>query len=129
MKSFAKLVKDKMESKQISIRKLAKEAGLDPSFLSKVLMGKRSPPHDEKLIKQIAKILDIDPTHLIITTGTIPAELQSILEQPDFYKKLVPSNISKHLFKRSPAYKPEPTIKEATRSWVPKSPELSEDLL
>lgn len=89
MKSFVNLVAAKLNSQRLSIRKVAKDAGLDPSFLSKVLTGKRSPPTNEKLLRKLAKILGMDPMLLIISTGTIPTELQPLMEKPEFYKKIL----------------------------------------
>lgn len=146
MNTFAKLVSEKMEQQRISIRKLAKEAGLDPSFLSKVLTGKRSPPWDEKILKKIAKILGLDPLRLIVSCGRIPYELQPLMEKPEVIKSLL--GISYPLSGSAPSLPPASSLikesrkrneipkkvlptrkKEKAFSLPPGSVPLSEDLL
>lgn len=80
--TFIKAVKEALERKGWSMRRAAREAGLDSSFLSKVLGGKRNPPSDEKAIVRLAQKLDIDPDSLIIYAGRIPAKYQKDLEKP-----------------------------------------------
>lgn len=150
MRSFVKLVNDKIKEQRLSIRKIAKEIGLDPSFFSKVLSGKRSPPTDDKILKKLAELLNIDPLLLIISTGTIPSELQSIMERPEFIqqirkkqplqmfsfeKQLIDSSIEK---KESPSFSPDfiklenKKIRKKVKDFiefVPRSADLSEDLL
>ena len=86
--SFIQLVTEKINVQELSLRKLAAQVGLDPSFFSKVLAGKRSPPSDEKVLRKLAKILEIDPLLLIVSTGRIPSELQALMENQDFLNKL-----------------------------------------
>lgn len=88
MTSFSNLVNAKIDTQKVSLRKVAKEAGLDPSFLSKVLSGKRSPPSDEKILRKVAKFLEINPVLLIVSTGRIPSELQGLMENPKFLESL-----------------------------------------
>src|SRR3989344_797625 len=88
MKSFVHLVNERMSGQSLSLRKVAKGAGLYPSFFSKVLAGKRSPPSDEKVLVKLAKCLGIDPMALVISTGLIPSELQPLMEKPEFLRSL-----------------------------------------
>lgn len=144
MDTFTKLVTEKMYQQRISIRKLAREAGLDPSFLSKVLTGKRSPPWDEKILKKLAKILGLDPVFLIVSTGRIPSELKPLMENPKVLESLLshsllPSSqrraepeikqktVSTPSFKREELFKSQKKIKKFEH--LPKSIPLSEDLL
>ena len=80
--TFIKAVKGAMKKKGWSMRRAAREAGLDSSFLSKVLSGKRNPPSDERVIVRLAQRLDIDPVSLVIYAGRIPAKYQKDLEKP-----------------------------------------------
>ena len=80
--TFIKAVKEALKRKGWSMRKAAREAGLDSSFLSKVLSGKRNPPSGEKVIIRLAQQLDIDPVSLVIYAGRIPAKYQKDLEKP-----------------------------------------------
>ena len=80
--TFIKTVREALKRKGWSMRKAAREAGLDSSFLSKVLSGKRNPPSDEKVIIRLAQKLDINPDSLVIYAGRIPARYQKDLEKP-----------------------------------------------
>jgi transcriptional regulator with XRE-family HTH domain len=86
--TFIKAVKQALKKKGWSMRRAAREAGLDSSFLSKVLSGKRNPPSEEKVIVRLAQKLDIDPDSLIIYAGRIPAKYQKDLEKPEVIKLL-----------------------------------------
>lgn len=124
-----------MREQKISIRKLAKEIGLDPSFLSKVLTGKRSPPWDENILKKLAKILGMDPVYLILSTGRIPSQLQPTLEKPEVIQSLLnrslPTPSQAALKKESPkkVSSSSPARKGKLVSLPPVSVPLSEDLL
>ncbi len=80
--TFIKAIREALEKKGWSMRRAAREAGLDSSFLSKVLSGKRNPPSDERVIIRLAQKLDIDPDSLVIYAGRIPARYQKDLEKP-----------------------------------------------
>jgi len=70
-----------MRKKGISLRTLAKGAGIDSSFLSKVLSGKRNPPTEDAVIAKIARILELDGDTLIIFAGRIPRRFQPNLDR------------------------------------------------
>lgn len=84
MGSFIQIVNEGMKRKDISLRAVARELSLDPSFFSKVLAGKRTPPSDEKILNKLARLLEVDATRLIISTGLIPSELQPLFENQEF---------------------------------------------
>lgn len=69
---FCQLVKRKLKKKKLSLRMLAKEVGFDASYLSKVLKGKRNPPHDEKKLRKMSRVLDIETNTLFLSAGRIP---------------------------------------------------------
>ena len=79
--AFIKAVKEALKKKGWSMRRTAREAGLDSSFLSKVLNGKRNPPSDEKVIVRLAQKLDLNSDSLVIYAGRIPAKYQKALEK------------------------------------------------
>lgn len=85
---FIKSVAQKMKEEKIGVRDLARRCGLDASFISKMMQGKRNPPSDENTIKKMAEALSIDPTMLVIYAGRIPSCLQHILESPSLVKSL-----------------------------------------
>ncbi|PCI35136.1 MAG: hypothetical protein COB53_11305 [Elusimicrobia bacterium] len=63
-----------MQRRGVGLRELCRAAELDPSFLSKVLAGKRNPPSDEEVLRRIAVALELDPARLITLAGRIPSE-------------------------------------------------------
>ncbi len=63
-----------MRARGISLRELCREAALDPSFFSKVLSGKRSPPSEEAALRRLARLLALDEAELIVSAGRVPSE-------------------------------------------------------
>jgi len=90
-RQFIKSIIQGMKEKKIGVRNLARSCGLDASFISKMMQGKRNPPSDEKIIIKIADILSIDPVMLVIYAGRIPSSLQHLFESPSFVKTLTRS--------------------------------------
>lgn len=72
--AFARLVSEGMTLRGLGLRELCRRADLDPSFLSKVLAGKRNPPSEEEPLRRIALALELDPIELIVSAGRIPSE-------------------------------------------------------
>ena len=79
---FTELVEDAMRSRGIGLRALCRDLKLDPSFFSKVLAGKRSPPSEEAVLRRLAALLGLDPIELVVSTGRIPEEWVSLLREP-----------------------------------------------
>ena len=124
-KTFSGYVGGALKRKGISLRRLCRETGSDPSFISKVLRGILPPPSDEKLIRKLAAALALDPVTLIISTGAIPREFRGD-----------PESIKRRLERRVEAGEAAPASNARQRAAgsVPsrsffKSPHLSEDLL
>ena len=67
------------------LREFCRETGVDPSFFSKVLSGKRSPPSEEAVLRRIAKALELDAPNLIVASGRIPSEWRSLWEDPEIF--------------------------------------------
>jgi|GEM_PF-3194031 len=142
---FISLIKNGMEKSGISLREVARFVEVDPSFLSKILAGKRSPPSDEKILKKLAEVLNLDPLRLIVSTGTIPSEWQSAFESQGFLDELkkISSENSKRLVQvrhSGESRNPEKKLTGLDSRFrgnddrraivgVHKSKELSEDLL
>ncbi|OGR89012.1 MAG: hypothetical protein A3A86_02865 [Elusimicrobia bacterium RIFCSPLOWO2_01_FULL_60_11] len=105
---FADLVRQGLERSSLSLRELCRRSGTDASFMSKVIRGILPPPADERLLKRMAKALDVDALTLIISTGRIPAEMRRDPES------------TKRLLEREETKKPV---------HIMRSPQLSEDLL
>ncbi len=76
--SFARLVADAMARRGMGLRELCRRAELDPSFLSKVLAGKRNPPSEEKALRRVAGALELDPIEVIVSAGLIPTDWSAL---------------------------------------------------
>ncbi len=72
--SFSRLVAGAMARRGLGLRELCRRAELDPSFLSKVLAGKRNPPSEEKVLRRVAGALELDPVQVIVSAGLIPTD-------------------------------------------------------
>lgn len=118
---FAKVVKEKLIAKNLSVRALCRKVKLDASFFSKILKGERNPPSDEKVIYRIAEVLDIDPLKLVLYTGRIPEALQDMFYQDEFIDILLNNA------KKTSGKKQKISTKIHPEKPVPK--EISEELL
>lgn len=76
--AFSRLVSAAMARRGMGLRELCRRADLDPSFLSKVLAGKRNPPSEEKPLRRLAAALELDPVELIVSAGLIPADWRAV---------------------------------------------------
>lgn len=85
---FAARVAAGLRSRGLTLRGLCREAGLDASFFSKVLAGKRSPPSEEALLRRIAQVLGLDAVELIVSAGRIPAEWSVLWEDAELFREV-----------------------------------------
>jgi transcriptional regulator with XRE-family HTH domain len=83
---FSRLVRGRMEERGLGLRELCRAVGLDPSFFSKVLADKRSPPHEEEILRGIARELELDPLRLITAAGRIPSEWGRLRTDPALFE-------------------------------------------
>ncbi len=83
---FASLVARGLRDRGLTLRAFCRSAGLDPSFFSKVLSGKRSPPSEESVLRRIAELLDLGPAELIVSAGRIPSEWRALWEDPELLR-------------------------------------------
>ncbi len=67
-KFFSDKIKSEMDKQGMSLRKLASETNINPSYLSRILRGIQKPPSNEK-IRDIAEVLNIDSNELIAEAG------------------------------------------------------------
>jgi len=119
-----------MAARGLGLRALCRAVRLDPSFFSKVLSGKRSPPGEDHVLRNLAAVLGVDPVRLILSTGRLPAEMESLWRDPDARSFARPAVAAAS----APAAKPA-TPRES--SWTarprvpapPPKPQLSEELL
>ena len=88
MMSFSRIVKKIMDEKRLGVREIARASGMDASFFSKILSGKRNPPSEEKVIKRLARALGVDYVYLMFLAGRIPSEFQEMFLNEKFILSL-----------------------------------------
>ena len=86
--AFSRLITDAMARRGLGLRELCRQAKLDPSFLSKVLAGKRNPPSEEETLRRIAAILETDAVELFVAAGRIPSEWKSLTSNPELLRRV-----------------------------------------
>ena len=85
---FAVKVGEALDRSGLTLRGLCRETGVDPSFLSKVLAGKRSPPSEEPVLRRIAAVLGVDAAELIVSAGRIPSEWSRLWDEPELFRSV-----------------------------------------
>ena len=79
------------EPGRYSLRKVAAEAGINPSYLSQIENGKQAPPGEETIVR-LAGILEEDPDVLLAMAGKVSSELQAIIaKRPQLFAQLLRS--------------------------------------
>ena len=72
-----------------SLRKVATQVDIEPSYLSKIERGLESPP-GEPTIRRLAAVLELSPYQLLALANKIPAEwIDLIRRQPDAFADLL----------------------------------------
>lgn len=72
-----------------SVRKLAAQLGVQPSYLSKVEREEVAPPSEETIVR-LAGLLQEDPDVLLALAGKVSADLrQVILKRPRLFAELL----------------------------------------
>lgn len=85
---FSRLVVNAMTRRGLGLRELCRQAKLDPSFLSKVLTGKRNPPAEEDVLRRMAAVLETDAVELFVAAGRIPAEWRSLTTNSELLRRV-----------------------------------------
>lgn len=107
---FASLVTQGLKDQGLTLRAFCRAAELDPSFFSKVLSGKRSPPSEETVLRRIASLLGFPPAELIVAAGRIPAEWRPLWEDPELLR-----DIHSQMIEAGGGSRPRTPRKEETR--------------
>jgi len=72
-----------------SLRRVAADAGVEPSYLSKIERGLQPPP-GEATIMRLAKALDEDADVLLALAGKVSEEVQNIIrKRPRLFSQLI----------------------------------------
>ncbi|MHB2026222.1 MAG: hypothetical protein ACYCPQ_06245 [Elusimicrobiota bacterium] len=115
---FSDLVCTAMSRRGVGLRELCRIIGKDPSFFSKVLAGKRSPPAGDAVLRSIAAVLGLDPVRLILSAGRLPDEMQTLWQKDDL----------SDLASSAPFPKSEARIGKAEAGFWPR-PKMADELL
>lgn len=79
---FGQFIRDSREELKITLRQLARDVEVSPTYLSQIEQGNFAPPSEEK-IKLLAKHLKLDEDKLMAMADKIPSDLKPIFtEQP-----------------------------------------------
>jgi len=74
---FADLLKNLRKKKGVSIKKMAKEVGLDYTYISKLENSKVNP--SSKVVKRISNYFGYNSDELLLSAGKIPKDIEEIL--------------------------------------------------
>lgn len=121
---FSRLVGAGLRRSGLTLRQLCRQVSLDPSFFSKVLAGKRSPPSEEDVLRRIAEELGLDAPELIVSAGRIPSEWARLSSDPDLFRRV--HSVASAAAARPPVAKPARVASPPSHS---PAPALSEELL
>lgn len=128
---FAGMVCAGLKRRGVTLRQLCRTVSLDPSFFSKVLSGKRSPPMEEEVLRRIAAELEIGAAELIVSAGRIPSEWSALWRDRELFARmnsLAQEGAQLRFAPPLPAAPPRPARQAPPRHQVFRAP-LSEELL
>lgn len=91
--TLGNIIKNARKAKNYSQRELAKLSGIDYTYLSKIENDKTDYPPTERVIRLLARELDLNGEELIFLTGRIPENVREYLIEnyhtmPIFFKSL-----------------------------------------
>ncbi len=79
---FGQFIRDHREGMKITLRQLARDIEVSPTYLSQIEQGNFSPPSEEK-IRLLAQHLKLDEDELLAMANKIPSDLKPIFtDQP-----------------------------------------------
>jgi transcriptional regulator with XRE-family HTH domain len=86
--SFGETIKKLRRERDLTQREVAEKIGIDVTYLSKLENGRGEMP-SEKLIRELASVLDADVEELLALAGRIPNEIRELaLADVDFARFL-----------------------------------------
>ena len=93
-KTFGDYLRERRELRQkasagFSVRKVAAQIGIQPSYVSKVERSEVPPPSEATIIKW-AEVLDEDPDVLLALAGKVSADLRNVIvKRPKMFAQLI----------------------------------------
>lgn len=79
-KSFGEELRRLRQAKEISLRKFAVQAGMSPTYLSKVERGEFPPPAEEK-VRAMAKLLGQNEDEFLALANRVASDLTDIIQE------------------------------------------------
>lgn len=119
--SFSRLVSDALERRGLGLREFCRRADLDPSFVSKVLSGKRNPPSEEAPLRRVAEALELDPVEVIVSAGLIPTDWGALWSDAELLRAVHSVATGAHPVSRRPESRIVPKPRAEVRA--PRAPE------
>lgn len=92
--SFGDFIRQRREEKRAddpgySLRRVAANVAIEPSYLSKIERGEQPPPSEETIVA-LAKELDQDADVLLALAGKVSKDLQAIIrKRPKLFAELI----------------------------------------
>lgn len=75
--------------KPLSLRRVAADVGIEPSYLSKIERNIEPPPSEETICR-LAAVLREDPDVLLAMAGKVSSDLREIIcKRPELFSKLI----------------------------------------
>ena len=65
MSRFGELIYKARIDKGLTVRELAAKAKMSPGYLSEIEHGKKNPPKDHRIIRRLARVLNLDENELL----------------------------------------------------------------
>ncbi len=77
---FSAFIRRQRETREISLREMARMIGVSPTYLSKVERDQIPPPTEAK-VKAIARIIECDADELLARAGRVSSDVSDIIKR------------------------------------------------
>lgn len=78
---LGKRIRTARESKELTLRVMAKTVKVSVSYLSRIETGDFEDPPSEKVLRAISRVIGVDLDDLCVLAGRIPADLEKFIVQ------------------------------------------------
>ncbi len=76
--SFGERLRALRLERRLNQKELASAAGIDVTYLSKLENGRLEPPAEDT-IRRLARVLEVEPTELLLLAHKVPSDLKPII--------------------------------------------------